>query len=75
MNRRRWPRMAFSGLLALVLLVVGGCGARLWCGESPCWPGPRLGPVCPGLCREPRLEGPCPECPPPPCPPGDRRGP
>jgi hypothetical protein len=57
-------------LTALVLgaLLLGGCAGRTWQCESPCWPGPRLGPIDPCLCREPRLEGPCPEQPEePPC--------
>jgi len=49
--------------LALGALLLAGCSGQRWQCESPCWPGPRLGGTDPCLCREPRLEGPCPERP------------
>jgi len=46
-------------LLAFLLPVGGCCNMGLTC-SSPCAPAPRIGPYCPGLAHEPRLEGPCP---------------
>jgi hypothetical protein len=52
---------------ALPAAGLAACAGRVSC-ESPCWPGPMIGPTCPGLCCEPPPEMPCPPCPPrPPC--------
>jgi hypothetical protein len=57
------PRRAAGTLVllgAFLGLALGGCRAGSVACDSPCWPGPRIGPVCRSLCREPRLEPPCP---------------
>lgn len=59
----KYPCVLRLALPVLGVLLAAGCAGGQWQCESPCWPGPRLGPTDPCLCREPRLEGPCPERP------------
>jgi hypothetical protein len=62
----------WRGAPALLMLLAGGCCEWGLTCESPRAPAPYIGPCCPGLAKEPCLEGPCP---PPPDLTGIPRGP
>lgn len=56
------PASVAIALGCFAFLLLAGCRnvPRIRC-DAACWPRPRIGPTCRALCREPQLEGLCPD--------------